>query len=67
MRSKTLFGRQCTSWAEKAALERRVSESMSDPRMQDRCRVESLDDRNHADAIRKILFESGGDPLKSAA
>src|SRR5262249_3454513 len=52
---------------EKAALEKRLSESVSEPRMAQRLREQGEEDHNHAEAIRKILFERSDESLKTAA
>jgi len=52
---------------EKAALENRLSETMTDPRIKARFHEQCEDDRHHAEAIRKMLFEPDEDPFKSAA
>jgi two-component system, chemotaxis family, protein-glutamate methylesterase/glutaminase len=51
---------------EKAALETRLSRSMSDVRMSTRLNEQAEADRNHAETIRKMLFRHEEEQAKSA-
>jgi hypothetical protein len=66
-RLRMLFGQPCAPWRKKPRWKKRLSESLSDLRMVQRFLEQARDDRNHAEAIRKMLSGRDHDPLKSAA